>query len=218
MFITTNEAGQDDIPTCTSLAYDSINSPHLETHCSKSPRIFACIDSGSMFLKALASLANSNASRIASSSVWTLQSRWTCRSKAWRQGVKKRVGVPYPPTRQGDAPRGSLRADPMLTSRIGSAEEPKLAQQKIRKHDISHTSAIGPTVSITCLTRPTALFHVFMVPITSSARRRVASDISVWLSATRGTGVPLLVARSLIWDKGVCVAVAAMGCMVSSLA
>jgi hypothetical protein len=90
MFIVTNERGQDDVPTCTSFAYDSINSPHLETHYSMSPRIFACIDSGLMFPKASASFANSNASRIASSSVRTLSSRSTCRTKAWRRDGKKK--------------------------------------------------------------------------------------------------------------------------------
>jgi hypothetical protein len=75
MFIMTNKRDQDDVPTLTSSAYDVINSAHSVTHLSISSRIFACLDSGLMSRNGLASSANSNASTIASSSVWTLSSR-----------------------------------------------------------------------------------------------------------------------------------------------
>jgi hypothetical protein len=90
--IITNKRGKHNTPARTSSAYDRINLAHSERHSSISSRTFACLDSGLMFLKVSASSANSNASRIATSSVSTLLSRSICFSKAWWR-VKTNVSL-----------------------------------------------------------------------------------------------------------------------------
>jgi hypothetical protein len=68
------------------------------------------------------------------------------------------------------------------------------------KANVGHTAAIGLTMSITNLITFTALFHVFIIFMASSARQSVARDVSVsfsGLSATGRTGVPLSIGRSL---------------------
>jgi hypothetical protein len=50
------------------------------------------------------------------------------------------------------------------------------------RHDgIVHTAAIGLTASITSFITSTAQLHVSIVLIASSARRRAADDISIWV-------------------------------------
>jgi hypothetical protein len=68
---------------------------------------------------------------------------------------------------QGDKPRGSSRADSMLDLHMDSAEERKLAQDDRLK--AGHTAAIGVIVSITHFMTFTAVFHVSIAFIASSA-------------------------------------------------
>jgi hypothetical protein len=98
MLIMSNERGQDDVPTCTCFvasgpvnAYDLIKLAHLETHCSISSRIFACVDVGWMFLKTSASFVNSNASSITLNDVRTLSSRRNWCTEVC-QRTKKKIG------------------------------------------------------------------------------------------------------------------------------
>jgi hypothetical protein len=65
------------------------------------------------------------------------------------------------------------------------AEETEVSSTKEKRNDMRRTAAIGLTASMTCLITSTALLHVSMVFIASSARRRVASNISVSLFADR---------------------------------
>jgi hypothetical protein len=178
MLITSDERGQDDVPTCTFfVANDSVNAygliklAHSETHCSISSRIFACVDAGWMFLKTSASLANSNASSIVLNNVRTLSSRCNCFTKSYQRAKTKReVRALYHLTRQGQAPREHLRADSMLSWHAVAAEWWKLAQQIVEKKGAGYTSlTFGLTVSSTRLIISMARFQVSTVSITSLA-------------------------------------------------
>jgi hypothetical protein len=109
----------------------------------------------------------------------------------------------------------------MLDLHVDSAEDWKLAQNEWIKVNAGHTAAIGLTVSITHLMTFTALSHVFIVfivLIASSARQRVAREVSVSFSVTGRTGVPLSMGRSPLWDNGNTGAVNDVSCMASALA
>jgi hypothetical protein len=126
----------------------------------------------------------------------------------------KGVNFPYPPTRHGDALLESLRVGPMLALHGEVTEEGRSAERSIDKNDVKQTFTIGPTVSMTCLITPTALFHVFKISIASAAQSR-ARDISIWLSVTAPTEEPASMGRSPVWDERDRRLVTSVDCMVS---
>ena len=96
----------------------------------------------------------------------------------------------------------------------GVTEEWKLARRRIDGSDVKQTFTIGPTLSITRLITPIALFHVLKVSIASSAHSRVR-DISVWFSATAPTEVPASMGRSPARGEGDRGVVTSVDCMAS---
>lgn len=102
----------------------------------------------------------------------------------------------------------------MLALRGEVTEEWRSADRRIDKSEVKQTFTIRPTLSMTCLITPTALFHVFKVSIASSAQSRVR-DIFIWFSATVPTEAPASMGRSPIWGEGDRGLVTSVDCMVS---